>query len=46
MNLTSKLKKVKILVHCLDAYRCMINKVKQKQICRRTCDKRKKKKIT
>ena len=29
---TSKRKKVKILVHCLDAYSCVIKNLKQKQI--------------
>ena len=32
MSLTSKRKKVKILVHCLDAYSCAIKNLKQKQI--------------
>ena len=32
MSLTSKRKKVKILVHCLDAYSCVIKNLKQKQI--------------
>ena len=32
MSLTSKRKKVKILVHCLDAYICVIKNLKQKQI--------------
>ena len=32
MSLTSKRKQVKILVHCLDAYSCVIKNLKQKQI--------------
>ena len=32
MSLTSKRKKVKILVHCLDAHICVIKNLKQKQI--------------
>ena len=32
MSLTSKRNKVKILVHWLDAYSCVIKKLKQKQI--------------
>ena len=32
MSLPSKRKKVKILVHCLDAYSCVIKSLKQKQI--------------
>lgn len=32
MSLTSKRKKVKILVHCLDAYSCVIKNLNQKQI--------------
>ena len=32
MSLTSKRKKVKILVHCLDAHSCAIKNLKQKQI--------------
>ena len=36
MSLTSKRKKVKILVHCLDAYSCVIKNLKQKQIKEKT----------
>ena len=32
MSFTSKRKKVKVLVHCLDAYSCAIKNLKQKQI--------------
>ena len=32
MSLSSNRKKVEILVHCLDAYSCVIKKLKQKQI--------------
>ena len=32
MSLTSKRKKVKILVHCVDAYSCVIKNLKQKQM--------------
>ena len=36
LSLTSKRKKVKILVHCLDAYSCVIKNLKQKQIKEKT----------